>query len=164
MRRNYNRNQYIDVVQRAVDAIPGLGLGADVIVGYPGETEEAFENTRNLIERFPFSYIHVFPYSPRRGTEAHQIKDNIPGNIKKQRSQILTQLVKEKASIYHEKFMGKKETVLIENQRDTKSGLLKGHTGNFIPVILEGSDSLKNNLIPITLQKTCENQITGCVQ
>lgn len=164
MRRNYNRSQYVDVVQRAVAAIPGLGLGADIIVGYPGETEEAFENTRKIIEQFPFSYLHVFPYSPRRGTEAHPLKDNVPGNIKKQRSHILTQLVRQKALKYRQQFLDQPHTVLIENQRDIKSGWLKGHTSNYIPVILQGSDSLKNNLVSVTLQNISEQQVTGCAQ
>ena len=164
MRRNYNRHQYLDVAQRAIKAIPGLGLGADVIVGFPGETEEAFESTRNLIEQLPFSYLHVFSYSPRRGTEAHQIKDDVPGNIKKQRNQILTQLVGQKSLKIRESFLGQKETVLLENQRDKKSGWLKGHTGNYIPVIMEGSDSLKNSLVPVTLQRVSEQQVVGCAQ
>ena len=164
MRRNYNRHQYLDVVQRAVGAIPGLGLGADVIVGFPGETEEGFEKTRELIELLPFSYLHVFSYSPRRGTEAYQLKDNVPGNIKKQRNQNLTQLAAHKALKFRENFLRQQETVLIENQRDTKSGWLKGHTGNYIPVIMEGSDSLKNNLVPVALQRVSEHQVTGCVQ
>jgi threonylcarbamoyladenosine tRNA methylthiotransferase MtaB len=164
MRRNYTRHQYLDVVQRAINAIPGLGLGADVIVGFPGETEEAFENTRNLIEQLPFSYLHVFPYSPRRGTEANQFKDDVPGNIKKQRSKILTQVVGQKSFKIRESFLGQQETVLLENQRDTKSGWLKGHTGNFIPVIIEGTDALKNSLIPVTLQEVSEHQVIGCVQ
>jgi threonylcarbamoyladenosine tRNA methylthiotransferase MtaB len=164
MRRNYNRQQYLEVVQRAVTAIPGLGLGADIIVGFPGETEEAFENTRKLIEQLPFSYLHVFSYSPRRGTEAHQLKDDVPGNIKKQRNQNLTQLISQKALKYREKFLGQQEIVLLENQRDTKSGWLKGHTGNYIPVILEGADSLKNSLVSVTLQEVSEGQVTGCAQ
>jgi len=164
MRRNYNRDQYLEVTQRAIKTIPQLGLGADVIVGFPGETEEAFEKTRNLIEKLPFSYLHVFAYSPRRGTEAHQIKDNVPGNIKKERSKTLTQLVSQKSLKIRESFLGQQETILIENQRDTKSGWLKGHTGNFIPVILEGADSLKNSLIPVTLKEVSEHQVIGCVQ
>jgi len=164
MRRNYNRNQYLEVTQRAIDIIPRLGLGADVIVGFPGETEEAFEKTRNLIEQLPFSYLHVFPYSSRRGTEAHQIKDDVPGNIKKQRSQVLTQLVGQKSLEIRERFLGQRETVLIENQRDKNSGWLKGHTGNFIPVTLEGADSLKNSLVPVTLKEVSEHQVIGCVQ
>ena len=81
MRRNYTREQYIEVVHRAINTIPNLGLGADVIVGFPGETDAAFENTRKLIEELPFSYLHVFSYSPRRGTEANDYKDDVPGNI-----------------------------------------------------------------------------------
>ena len=164
MRRNYNREQYLEVAQRALNVIPGLGLGADVIVGFPGETEEAFENTRSLIDHLPFSYLHVFSYSPRRGTEAHQLKDNVPGNIKKHRNQVLTQLVNQKSLMLSENLLGQRETVLIENQRDTKSGWLKGHTGNYIPVIVEGSDSLKNKLVPVTLKSVSQNQVTGCVQ
>ena len=164
MRRNYNRNQYLEVTQRAIDIIPRLGLGADVIVGFPGETEEAFEKTRNLIEQLPFSYLHVFPYSSRRGTEAHQIKDDVPGNIKKQRSQTLTKLVGQKSLKIRERFLGQRETVLIENQRDKNSGWLKGHTGNFIPVTLEGADSLKNSLAPVTLKEVSGHQVIGCVQ
>ncbi|MBT5027946.1 MAG: tRNA (N(6)-L-threonylcarbamoyladenosine(37)-C(2))-methylthiotransferase MtaB [Nitrospinaceae bacterium] len=164
MRRNYSRSQYLDVAERAIDIIPGLGLGADIIVGFPGETEEEFENTRKLIEQLPFSYLHVFTYSPRRGTEAHQLKDNIPGNIKKQRSQCLTQIVNQKAMKMREKILGQQETVLIENQRDTKSGWLKGHTSNYVPVILEGDDALKNNLVPVTLQALSESQVIACVQ
>jgi threonylcarbamoyladenosine tRNA methylthiotransferase MtaB len=164
MSRNYNRHQYLDVAQRAINIIPGLGLGADVIVGFPEETEEAFENTRSLIEQLPFSYLHVFSYSPRRGTEAYRIKDDVPGNIKKQRSQILTKLVGQKSLKIRESFLGKQEIVLVENQRDTKSGWLKGHTGNFIPVIIEGGDSLKNNLVPVTLKEVSEHQVIGCVQ
>ena len=81
MNRNYNSEQYKDVVRRAINAIPNLGLGADIIVGFPGETDTAFENTHKLIKEFPFSYLHVFSYSPRRGTEANEYKDDIPGNI-----------------------------------------------------------------------------------
>ena len=164
MRRNYNREQYLEVAERALNIIPGLGLGADVIVGFPGETEEEFENTRSLIEQLPFSYLHVFSYSPRRGTEAHQLKDNVPGNIKKQRNQILTQLVNKKSQRIRESFLGKQETVLVENQRDTKSGWLKGHTGNYIPLTFEGSDSLKNRLVPVTINSVSQTRVTGCVQ
>ena len=152
MRRNYTREQYIEVVHRATNAIPNLGLGADVIVGFPGETDAAFENTRNLIEELPFSYLHVFSYSPRRVTEANEYKDDIPGNIKKERNKILTQLIKEKGLEFRNKSLNTIATVLIENQRDKNSGKLKGHTDNYIPISLNGPDPLKNCLIPITLQ------------
>ena len=163
MRRNYNREQYIELVHRAVNAIPNLGLGADVIVGFPGETDTAFENTRKLIEELPFSYLHVFSYSPRRGTEANEYKDDIPGNIKKERNKILTQLIKEKGLEFRNKSLNTIATVLIENQRDKNNGKLKGHTDNYIPISLDGPDPLKNCLIPITLQNISGNFVEGCV-
>ena len=163
MRRNYTREQYIEVVHRATNAIPNLGLGADVIVGFPGETDAAFENTRKLIEELPFSYLHVFSYSPRRGTEANDYKDDIPGNIKKERNKILTQLIKEKGLEFRNKSLNTIATVLIENQRDKNSGKLKGHTDNYIPISLDGPDPLKNCLIPITLQNISGNFVEGCV-
>ena len=163
MRRNYTREQYIEVVHRAVKAIPNLGLGADVIVGFPGETDAAFENTRNLIEELPFSYLHVFSYSPRRGTEANDYKDDIPGNIKKERNKILTQLIVQKGLEFRKKSLNTITTVLIENQRDKNSGKLKGHTDNYIPISLDGPDPLKNCLIPITLQNISGNFVEGCV-
>ena len=163
MRRNYTREQYIEVIHRAVNAIPNLGLGADVIVGFPGETDAAFENTRKLIEELPFSYLHVFSYSPRRGTEANDYKDDIPGNIKKERNKILTQLIKEKGLEFRNKSLNTIATVLIENQRDKNNGKLKGHTDNYIPISLDGPDPLKNCLIPITLQNISGNFVEGCV-
>ena len=163
MRRNYNREQYIEVIHRAINAIPNLGLGADVIVGFPGETDAAFENTRKLIEELPFSYLHVFSYSPRRGTEANDYKDDIPGNIKKERNKILTQLIKEKGLEFRNKSLNTIATVLIENQRDKNNGKLKGHTDNYIPISLDGPDPLKNCLIPITLQNISGNFVEGCV-
>ena len=163
MRRNYTREQYIEVIHRAVNAIPNLGLGADVIVGFPGETDAAFENTRNLIEELPFSYLHVFSYSPRRGTEANDYKDDIPGNIKKERNKILTQLIEQKGLEFRKKSLNTITTVLIENQRDKNSGKLKGHTDNYIPISLDGPDPLKNCLIPITLQNISGNFVEGCV-
>jgi len=163
MRRNYNRDQYLDVVHRAASAIPNLGLGADVIVGFPGETEAAFENTRKIIEDLPFSYLHVFSYSPRRGTEANDYKDDVPGNIKKERNKILSELAKEKGLKFKNKFLNKTTTVLIENQRDKKTGKLKGHTDNYIPISVDGPDPYKNSLIPITLQKVSGDYVEGCV-
>ena len=163
MRRNYNREQYIELVHRAVKTIPNLGLGADVIVGFPGETDTAFENTRKLIEELPFSYLHVFSYSPRRGTEANDYKDDIPGNIKKERNKILTQLIKEKGLEFRNKSLNTIATVLIENQRDKNNGKLKGHTDNYIPISLDGPDPLKNCLVPITLKNISGNFVEGYV-
>ena len=163
MRRNYNAEQYEDVVRRAADRIAPLGLGADVIVGFPGENEENFERTRKLIEELPFSYLHVFSYSPRSGTEAHTFKNNIKNTTKKERNLILSNLVKEKATLFNKSFVGKKVTVLIE-ERKQADGMLKGHSEHYVPVRVDAKDSLQNQLVPVQIKEVQENEVVGCLE
>ncbi|MFQ5451403.1 MAG: tRNA (N(6)-L-threonylcarbamoyladenosine(37)-C(2))-methylthiotransferase MtaB [Nitrospinaceae bacterium] len=163
MRRNYNPRQYLDVARNALDRIPRLGLGADVITGFPGETDAHFENTRKIIEDLPFSYLHVFTYSPRKGTEAYEFKDNVHNKIKKERNKILTQLAKQKSLEFRRRFLNQTLTVLFENQRDTITGKLKGHTENYIPVQADGEDRFQNRLTPVTLVEVSEHQVSGCI-
>jgi threonylcarbamoyladenosine tRNA methylthiotransferase MtaB len=162
MRRNYNTRQYLNVVHKAVEKIPGLGLGADVIIGFPGETDEHFENTRSLIEGLPFSYLHTFSYSPRRGTEAYGFKETMPKATRKGRSKVLTDLANQKSQEFRRSFIGKTVAVLIENQRDHKTGYLKGHSEQFIPVLVEGGDRLTNQIIPVTITQVENGQVFGC--
>ena len=91
--------------------------------------------TRKLIEELPFSYLHVFSYSPRSGTEAYNFKNNIKNTIKKERNLILSNLVKEKAHLFYKNFIGKKVTVLIEEPK--KEGVLKGYSEHYIPVRID---------------------------
>jgi threonylcarbamoyladenosine tRNA methylthiotransferase MtaB len=162
MRRNYNSRQYLDVVHKAIEKIPGLGLGADIIIGFPGETDEHFENTRSLIEGLPFSYLHTFSYSPRRGTEAYGFKETMPKATRKSRSKVLTDLANDKSMEFRKSFIGKTVAVLIENHRDLKTGLLKGHSEQFIPVLVEGGDRLINQIIPVTITQVEGDQVFGC--
>ena len=163
MRRNYNAKQYKDIVQRAAKSIAPLGLGADIIVGFPGESEESFELTRKLIEELPFSYLHVFSYSPRSGTEAYNFRNNIKNITKKERNLILSDLVKEKAYLFHKSFIGKKVTVLIE-ERKQADGLLKGHSEHYIPVRIDAESSLQNQLVSVVIKEAQKNELIGCLE
>jgi threonylcarbamoyladenosine tRNA methylthiotransferase MtaB len=160
MRRNYNAKQYEHIVRRAADKISPLGLGADIIVGFPGESEESFERTRRLIEELPFSYLHIFPYSPRSGTEAHSFKNNIKNITKKERNLILSDLVKEKAHLFQKSFIGKKVTVLIE-ERKQADGLLKGHSEHYIPVRVDAEGTLQNQLVSVLITEVQKNELVG---
>ncbi len=164
MRRNYNSGQYRDVVERAVKDIPDLGLGADVIVGFPGETEAMFERTLKIVEDLPFSYLHVFSYSPRNSTDSAELKNDVPNAVKKERNKILTDLAKNKGLQFRKNFSGQSLQVLVENQRDTKTKDLKGHSENFIPVHFEGDNLLMNRLVSIRVQEVTESRVSGCVQ
>ncbi len=163
MRRNYDAKQYENIVRRAVDSIPSLGLGADVIVGFPGESEESFERTRRLIKELPFSYLHVFSYSPRSGTEAHNFKNNIKNITKKERNLILNDLVKEKAQQFYKSFIGKKVTVLVE-ERKKADGVLKGHSEHYIPVSIDAEGFLQNQLVSVLITETRKNELVGCLE
>ena len=163
MRRNYNAKQYEHIVRRASEKISPLGLGADVIVGFPDESEVSFEHTRKLIEELPFSYLHVFSYSPRSGTEAHNFKNNIKNITKKERNLILNDLVKEKAQQFYKSFIGKKVTVLVE-ERKQADGVLKGHSEHYIPVSIDAEGFLQNQLVSVLITETRKNELVGCLE
>ena len=163
MRRNYNAKQYEHIVRRASEKISPLGLGADVIVGFPGESEVSFEHTRKLIEELPFSYLHVFSYSPRSGTEAHNFKNNIKNITKKERNLILNDLVKEKARQFYKSFIGKKVTVLVE-ERKQADGVLKGYSEHYIPVSIDAEGFLQNQLVSVLITEIRKNKLIGCLE
>ena len=163
MKRNYNAKQYEHIVRRASEKISPLGLGADVIVGFPGESEVSFEHTRKLIEELPFSYLHVFSYSPRSGTEAHNFKNNIKNITKKERNLILNDLVKEKAQQFYKSFIGKKVTVLVE-ERKQADGVLKGYSEHYIPVSIDTEGFLQNQLVSVLITEIRKNKLIGCLE
>ncbi len=163
MRRNYNVRQYRDVVKKAVTRNPGLGLGADIIVGFPGETDAMFENTRRMIEDLPFTTLHVFSYSPRPGTEAAGFTNDVPKAIKKERNKILTELGNRKARQFRESLLGQTVPVLVENSREPQTGRLRGHSDTYIPVSFEGSDKWMNRIIPVRVTEVSEQQVFGCL-
>ncbi len=164
MKRNYDSRQYRDVVERAAKSIPDLGLGADVIVGFPGETDERFENTYRLIEDLPFSHLHVFSYSPRIGTDAYSLHNDVPKAVKKERNHRLTELGNRKATAFRKGLLGRTVNVLTETTRSAKTGRLRGHSEHFIPIQFEGENELMNQLTPVRIQDVSDRQVTGCLR
>lgn len=164
MRRNYNSRQYVDVIRRVLDKIPEPGLGADVIVGFPGETDAMFERTFELVESLPFSYLHIFSYSPRKGTEAGSFKNTVLKKVKKARHKALTELRKKKELEFRRRFLGRTVSVLVENQPAPVSGSFKGHSERFIPVFVADGASFANQIVPVVIKEVSERQVSGCVQ
>ena len=162
MKRNYNARQYEDVVRFAVERISPLGLGADVIIGFPGENEDNFKNTQKLVEELPFSYLHVFPYSPRSGTEAYDLKNNVKNTTKKERGVILRNIVKKKSLLFRKSFIGKKVTVLIEDKKQNNS-TLKGHSEHYIPVRINSEECAQNQLVSVLIKQVTEEEVVGCL-
>jgi len=161
MKRDYSVEEYRALVDKISDSIPNIMIGADVIVGFPGETDEHFESTCRFISSSPISYLHVFSYSDRKGTDATSMPDKIPPEVIHRRSEILHSLGKEKWRSYIDRFIGKKLAVLIENRRDRKTGKLTGLSDNYIRVLLDGDDSAKNRIIPVHIIDRHENKLLG---
>jgi threonylcarbamoyladenosine tRNA methylthiotransferase MtaB len=151
MRRPYNANMYRSLVERLSRVMPDLGLGTDVIVGFPGESEAEFQETVRLIEAFPFSYLHVFSYSDRRGTEAVRLSDHLPPRVIAQRSRTLRALSREKNLAFRQRFLGRPLEVLILETREKATGLLTGLTGNYVPVLFDGSDDWMGQFVSVTV-------------
>jgi len=114
MGRRYTSAQYRALVEYAAGKIPHLGIGTDIIVGFPGEDNEAFANTEEMVKELPFSNLHVFSYSKRPGTRAADMPNQVPEGVKKMRSARLIKLGEEKRSAFAEQFVGKSVSVLIE--------------------------------------------------
>jgi len=154
MNRPYDPVFFDELIQKIHIAIPDVSIGVDVMVGFPGETDDAFANTYQLLEKLPIAYLHAFPFSPRPGTPASQFQDQVDAAvIKTRRNRLLTLGMKKKAAFYHE-IIGKTLVVLVENKRDTATGLLTGVSGNYVRVLLDGDDRLKSQLIPCRILKS----------
>jgi threonylcarbamoyladenosine tRNA methylthiotransferase MtaB len=151
MRRPYTAAMYRRLVERLTAAIPALGLGADVIVGFPGETDADFDATVALVESLPFSYLHVFPYSMRQGTEAVGLPGQIDGAVVAERARRLRELAAVKHRRFREALAGRVEEVLVLEARDRATGDLVGLTGNYIEVTFSGPDRLRRRLARVRL-------------
>lgn len=140
MRRDYTAGFYLDLVREISTKVPGICLGADVMVGFPGEGGREFENTYGLIEKSPLSHLHVFSFSPRPGTAAASMKDQVPEGIKKQRSKAIRALAAKKNLEFRQGLIGHELEAVVEEKRDIVTGHYMGLTDNYVRVIIEGAD------------------------
>jgi threonylcarbamoyladenosine tRNA methylthiotransferase MtaB len=151
MRRPYRVAMYCAVIERLARAIPRLGLGADVIAGFPDETEADAAATEALIETLPFTYLHVFPYSERSGTEAA----GRPGHVNRatiaRRAARLRAVGAAKAAAFRQVLVGRTEDVLVLETRDRATGGLVGLTGNYVEVVFDGPDALMRRVARVRL-------------
>jgi len=136
MNRNYTAGYFEDLVLKVKEKMGDAGIGCDVMVGYPGEDEDHFKNTCRFIEGLPLTYLHVFSYSPRPGTAAYHIKETVKGDVKRKRSDILRMLGEKKHMEFINRYMGESVHILIEEEMDETTGLLKGYTGNYLKVLI----------------------------
>jgi threonylcarbamoyladenosine tRNA methylthiotransferase MtaB len=149
MRRRYRRDVFRDRVMKIRDLMPDAGIGADIIAGFPGETEEDYEETYHFLEGLPLSYLHVFTFSPRPGTPAAAMTDTVKKTEKERRSRQLIRLSESRRMLFMRNASGTVHDVLLEKK--STDGLLAGLTGNYIRTLVPYSSSLPGTIKRIRL-------------
>lgn len=166
MNRPYDRQYFYDLVHTIHEQIPDAAIGVDILIGFPGETDQAFEQTYSLIEQLPVTYLHVFPFSPRKGTVAYDYDQKVPVSVIKKRCAHMRLLGNRKKNIFYRKQLGKIVHVLIEDAANESQKFVKGISSNYIPVFLTGDYiKLKNTIVPIQIEEVRDNhQVFGRIQ
>ena len=134
MNRHYTRAEYLEIVRALREYDPDFGITTDIIVGFPGETEEDFRDTLDIVKEAFFGKTHVFRYSPRKGTAGARLKGAVPEEVKKERAGILEEAAEQVARDFRFSIIGKEQTVLIEEEED---GCMTGYTGNYIKTYIK---------------------------
>ncbi len=151
MKRRYMRELYVDRVSKIREVMPHACIGVDVIVGFPGETDEHFLETYNFLSALNISYLHVFTYSERDNTEAAEMTEVIPNNVRSKRSKMLRGLSVKKRRAFYESQIGTTRTVLFESEN--KEGYIHGFTENYVKVKTPWNPQLINTLHQVDLTK-----------
>ena len=159
MNRPYTTEQFEQLVARVRARIPGIGITTDVIVDFPGESEEAFTKTCAMVERIGFSRLHVFRYSPRERTSAATMPDQIDSKTKKKRSEILMELGRLSMRRFAESFVGRTLRVLVER---AKNKILTGYADNYVEVSFTGAPSLLGKIVAVNVIRVDEAGIAEC--
>ena len=153
MNRRYTAQEYREKCEILRKYYPAPALTTDVITGFPGETEEEFEESRSFVDSIHFYETHIFPYSKREGTKAAVMPDQLPEQIKKERSRVLIALGQEHQREYMEQFLGKKKEVLFEEQQKIQGQTYwTGHTMEYLKVAVISEESLENKRVMVQLQ------------
>jgi threonylcarbamoyladenosine tRNA methylthiotransferase MtaB len=152
MGRPYTPQFFADLIHKIHQFLPDAAIGADVLIGFPGEDHTAFENTYHLLESLPISYLHVFPFSPRPGTKAAGLAGMVDQQIVKNRCEQMRALGQKKREEFYRKFIGQELAFLIESKKDPSTNLLKGISSNYLPVLIEGGDEFINKFIGVKIQ------------
>ena len=164
MNRRYTAKEYKTVVDNLRANIQGVSITTDIIVGFPGETEEEFNETYDFLKNIELSKMHIFKYSPRKGTKAAQIKEQIDGNIKEERSHKLIILNNTLEKKYMDKFVGKCMNVLYEKRVSNSEDKFEGYTDNYIKVTSKATRDIDGEFHMTKIIECQENYIIGEVQ
>ncbi len=161
MRRPYTCSEYLKRLERLVERVPGIGIGGDVMVGFPGEAEEAYRRTVETITESPLAYLHVFPFSVREGTPAARMENQVSPSTKKRRAAELRDLGSAKKRAFIAGFLGEALEVLFEGRREPETGHLQGVTDNYIRVFAPGPDCAMDRIRTVRLERLDGERVIG---
>ena len=159
MRRRYSTTEYERAANMAREAIPELAVTTDVMVGFPGEGDDEFEQSYRFCERIGFAGMHIFPFSARPGTIAAKMENRVADGTKKMRSQVMLQLAQKSAQSFRTRFLEKTLSVLWEEERE--DGIWTGLSDNYIRVFTKGEQRLQNRLLPVRLVHAYRSGLWG---
>ena len=160
MHRGYDRETFRAIVKKCMAKFPDAAIGIDILAGFPGEGEEEFNNSVQLLKEIDATYFHVFPYSKRPGTPAATFAGQVPKDVSAQRVAKLRTLAKKKQLEFYSRHLQTERSVLVEQKRN-RENLLTGFTDNYIPVVFKGGDELMGQVISIQLDSLLDNSVFG---
>jgi len=161
MNRKYTTAKYREIVHHLRQQIPQVAVTTDIMVGFPGETDEEFEKTYRFVEEIAFSKIHVFQYSPRAGTPAAKMKQQVPSEKKEYRSKRLIELGETLERKYLEQFLGTEVEVLFEEEVEASPGWVQGHSDHYIRVMAPGEKELEGRILPVFIEEVGQGYAVG---
>ena len=161
MNRKYTIQEFTKVVELLRKTYTDVELTTDIIVGFPGETEEEFKTTYNYLKKIKFYKMHVFQYSPRKGTKAAVMENQISPEIKAKRSKELIELSNKNQKEINNQYLGKELKVLFE---ECENGIVKGHTSNYIMVEAKGKEENCNNIVNVEIEKEDGEMLIGNIK
>jgi len=161
MNRKYTTREYEEVVERLRAHIPDVAITTDVMVGFPGETEEEFNTTYEFLKRINLYQMHVFKFSPRKGTPAAKFDNQIQPEIKDVRSKLLINLSRENTHAFNKKHEGRTLPVIVEQNFKDSKDLMEGMTPNYIRVVLKAEENIAGSIVNVYLKDAVEDYIVG---
>lgn len=165
MNRPYTSGMYISIVEMARAIIPDVAVTTDILLSFPGETNERFDNTMEFVKRIAPARAHIFTFSKREGTAAYGMQCSILPSVKKERYQRMSALVRELQEAYTSAFLGKIVSVLVENEKHEETGRFKGYSEHYIKVLFDGSGDLSGRVVRVRATHMENDRLIGeCVR
>jgi threonylcarbamoyladenosine tRNA methylthiotransferase MtaB len=161
MRRRYDTSHYRNVIEYIKTSDPAAGIGVDVITGFPGETDDLFEETCRFLDELPISYLHVFTYSERPGTSAATLPNAVDLGVRYRRNEVLREMSRKKRHEFYSANVGRILPVLFESSAG--DGSISGFTSNYIRISVKGGEEFSNTIVPVRIDSVDDEICTGSI-